>query len=137
METLAEQLIATYLTRGGKVFVCPSYSIKNDWSCPDFVALDFDKHEIIVVEVTTAYDIDALLAKVEDRDKQWFAPLRAQLNADHIAESWDTRFLGFVRRDRLDKALRTVSAHDVKFVAIEDTTFSWDYWKRREGGLPR
>ena len=65
MEAVAETLIGTYLTRGGRVFIVPQYSIppspdsKGEWSCPDFVALDFEREprEVVVVEVTTASNI--------------------------------------------------------------------------------
>ena len=51
MEALAEQIVATYLTRGGKVFIVPQYAIpaptgKGDWACPDIVALDFGAKEM-------------------------------------------------------------------------------------------
>jgi hypothetical protein len=141
MEALAEQVVGTYLTQGGKVFICPSYSIKyngNEWSCPDFVALDFDKQEVVVVEVTTASNVSSILSKIQDRDQQWLLKLREQLTADHIAEGWDTRVLCFVRRENLKKAEREFDGIEkVTFAAIEDATFSWDYWKERKGGLPR
>jgi hypothetical protein len=145
MEALAEQVIATFLTQGGKVFISPSYNIplapgskSSLWSCPDFVALDFDKHEVVVVEVTAASDAGSIIEKALDREKQWFLPLRTKLHADGIADGWRMRFLGFVRRANLDKAKKALApAPDVAFAAIEDATFSWDYWNQREGGLPR
>ena len=79
MEALAEQLIATYMTRGGKVFIAPHYSVPGDeehseWSCPDFVALSFEKAgepEVIIVEVTTAADPANLIRKLKQRENQW------------------------------------------------------------------
>lgn len=138
MEALAEQVVGTFLTQGGKVFIAPGYNLGNGWSCPDFVALDFGKREVVVVEVTTAYEISSLLDKVRKRDEQWFVRLRAQLDIDGVARGWEMRFLGFVRQDRLKKAESAFAGvPNVAFTAIEDATFSWKYWERREGGLPR
>ena len=100
METLAEQIIGAFLVQGGKVFISPGYNIGKSWSCPDFVALDFSTNEVVVIEVTTAYDIGSLIEKIKNREKQWFGPLRAQLDTDNIAKGWGMRFLGFVRLDR-------------------------------------
>lgn len=61
METLAEQVIGAYLVQGGKVFISPGYNIDDGRTCPDFVALDFDKREVVVVEVTTAYKLNSLI----------------------------------------------------------------------------
>ncbi len=138
MESLAEQVIGAYLVQGGEVFIAPSYNIGNGWSCPDFVALDFSKAEIVVVEVTTAYEIGALIEKVRKCEEQWFIPLRARFKEFKIAENWNMRFLGFVRRDRLEKAKSAfASAPKVTFAVIEDCAFSWENWERRKGGLPR
>jgi hypothetical protein len=144
MEALAEQVVATYLTRGGKVFIVPQYGIpapgsKGDWSCPDFVALDFGKREVVVVEVTSGADVGAITAKAKDRERQWFAPLRQKLEADGVVSGWEIRFLGFVRQQNLGKARAALIGHDrVAFAAIESATFSWDYWEDRiGGGLPR
>jgi hypothetical protein len=132
-----------YLTRDGKVFIVPNYSIrtpdsKGEWSCPDFVALDFGKHHVVVVEATTGTNADKVIANARDREKQWFEPLRAQLNKDNIADGWPIRFLGFVRRTNIEKARKALDgAADVTFVAVEDATFPWDYWEHREKGLPR
>jgi hypothetical protein len=144
MEALAEQVIATYLTRGGKVFIIPQYGIpapgsKGDWSCPDFVALDFEKREVVVVEVATGADLGPITTKAKDREKQWFAPLRQKLETDGVVSGWEIRFLGFVRQQNLEKARAALAGHDrVAFAAIESATFSWNYWEARiGGGLPR
>ncbi len=38
-----EQMVMGYLTRSGNVFVCPLYSIEQDWSCPDSALLIFHR----------------------------------------------------------------------------------------------
>ena len=144
LEALAEQVVATFLTRGGKVFIVPQYGIpspgsKGDWSCPDFVALDFEKREVVVVEVVSGADIGPITTKAKDREKQWFGPLRQKLEADGVVSGWDIRFLGFVRQQNLETARAASVGQDrVAFAAIERATFSWDYWEDRiGGGLPR
>ena len=53
-------------------------------------------------------------------------------------ETWPMRFLGFVRKHKLEKAKARLAGHaDVTFFAIEDVTFPWEYWEDRQGGLPR
>ena len=89
MEALAEQVIATYLTRGGKVFIVPQYGTpapgsEGDWSCPDFVALDFGKREVVVVEITSGADLGSITTKAKDRERQWFARLRQKLENDGV-----------------------------------------------------
>lgn len=144
MESLAEHLVATYLTQGGKVFIAPQYSIPGpggggEWSCPDFVALDFEKREVVVVEITVAANVGPIIEKINDRQKRWFEPLRQKLESDKIVDgTWEMRLLCFVRRSQLQKAKASFSAQTgVAFFAIEDATFGWDYWTVRQNGLPR
>jgi hypothetical protein len=144
MDALAEQLIAIYLTRGGRVFIIPQYAIpapgsNSDWACPDFVALDFDKREVVVVEVTSGTDPATIIGNARDRDARWFYPLRAKMTAEKVIDdSWDMRFLGFVRKQNLARARKALAGHEkVAFTAIEDATFAWDYWEDRKEGLPR
>lgn len=63
-----EQMVMGYLTRSGNVFVCPLYSIEQDWSCPDFVALYFSQKMFWVVEVSAARDIAVPAGKIIDRN---------------------------------------------------------------------
>lgn len=146
MESLAEQIVATYLTRGGKDFIAPQYSIpalggKVDWACPDFVALDFGVGEVVVVEVATGSRFAGLLGRVAERKARWFDPIQAKLTGDGLAEQarWPIRFLGFVRRDCLADLSRSFTGEqEVAFAAIEDATFPWSYWNDRAvRGLPR
>ena len=145
MEVLAEQIVATYLTRGGKVFIVPQYSIpsengQGDWACPDLLALDFEKKEVIVIEVATGSRFKNLIDRIAERETRWFKPIQAKLAEDGLKEQseWPIRFLGFVRKESLPLALRPfVDQKDVSFMAIEEATFPWTYWNERmERGLP-
>jgi len=66
MDAPIEPLIELFLTRGGNVFVASQDDIPYDaentdgGTCPDFVALDFSKNEIVVVEVSGGSDVRGL-----------------------------------------------------------------------------
>jgi hypothetical protein len=90
---LYEEAVMWYVASGGQRFICPQFSIPNDsggeWSCPDFVALDFQAKSIYVVEVTTDSTGDNLVKKVRNRESQWFSKLKAYLSMqDPSFVSW-------------------------------------------------
>lgn len=124
-----ESLVMNYLTAQG-LFLSPQFSVRDgdgEWSCPDFVALDFRVHEIQVVEVTTAYKVAGLVKKIQNREEQWFRRLRPQLVALGIPVSgWRNVVRIFVRRDRCDYMnSKFASAADVKVEVLEDIAFAW------------
>ncbi|MBI4610977.1 MAG: hypothetical protein HY726_18450 [Candidatus Rokubacteria bacterium] len=100
-----EELVLQYLTKDGHVFVSPQYSIRGDtgteWSCPDYVALNFRARSVSVVEVSSARKPSTLQERVRTRDHQWLDRLRGQLTANGVVdESWKEYFVDvFVRRD--------------------------------------
>jgi hypothetical protein len=142
-----EHEIATYLTLDGHVFLAPQYNVAYDrelnegGSCPDFVALDLKAREVIIVEVSSASNMLPLIKRIEEREQQWYNPIRRKMKEVGVVDdSWKpTRFLGFVRRSNLSFARKTFeAAGDVAFWAIEDANFLWDYWdSRMKNGLPR
>jgi hypothetical protein len=140
-----ESDIEEYVTKDGKVFLAPQYSIAFDdapnkeVACPDFVALDLGHKQIVVIEVTAAANVSALLTKVRTRETRWYNPIRQKmLSLGVIGASWPIRFLGFVREPELLRAKNQfASDRDVTFVAIEDATFNWRYTDERiKNGLP-
>jgi hypothetical protein len=144
MDAQIESLIELYLTRGGRIFVSPQYDVAYDTttreggSCPDIVALDIVEKEVVVVEVSSAWDLGPLYQKVEDRNTRWFNPIVRRLQSDKIIDpTWKRpRFMGFVRKDRLEASKRKFQGQDdVCFVAIEDAAFSFAYWTDRAEGL--
>jgi hypothetical protein len=68
IERVYEELVAEFFTRDPYVFINEQYSIKDsagrEWSCPDFVALNFRDRIVSVVEVNTAYKAEGLLEMV-------------------------------------------------------------------------
>ena len=62
-----ESLIQDFLTLGGSVFVSPQFNVAWDkeaahgGASPDFVALDFVKKHVVIVEMTTAYSLERFL----------------------------------------------------------------------------
>ncbi len=140
-----EQDIATFLTIDGKVFLAPQYNIAFDkemnegGTCPDFVALDFQRRHVVIVEVTLAASLKPLIDRVTARETRWFNPVRRVLEASSVInETWSMRFLGFVRQDNVTLAKRHFEAEkNVTFFPIEEATFSWRYWdSRMQNGLP-
>jgi len=132
-----ESLVMNYLATQG-LFLSPQFSVCNGsgvWSCPDFIALDFQSREIQVVEVTTAYNIADLIKKIQNREEQWFKRLKPQLVAKGIpVENWQNVVRAFVSRDRYnDIQSRFESTPDVRVEVIEDIAFPWkwpwDQWK--------
>ena len=140
-----ESAIAEFLTADGRVFIAPQFEIAFDrehqdgGACPDFVALDFRNRQIVIVEVSSAWNLDALMARIRNRQQQWYGPIRRRLlDLAPIDQSWPIRFLGFVREERLGYAKRAfIRETDVAFFSIENASFPWVYWQNRlKDGLP-
>lgn len=134
----AEAAVAEFLTRNGLAFICPQfdfpYKAEQGGSAPDFVAIDLVNRDVAVVEVTTSADINGLLARVEDRNRRWYGPLREQ------AKSWkgfcqnqqvEPRFIGFIRQCHIKSAYAKCGDTDVTFVPLELVYTPWHYWKIR------
>lgn len=145
MDAQLESLVELYITRGGKVFVSPQYDIaydkeaKEGGACPDIVALDMEKREVVIVEVTGAANIGRICERVRERNARWFSPIRRRLEADRVIDAtWEIRFLGFVREAVAEKANDAFADDaDVWFFPLEKAAFPFAYWTEREKGLPR
>lgn len=133
---LYEHLVLQYLTRDAHVFVSPQYSIRGDtgseWSCPDFVALNFRDRVVSVVEVSSASDPQSLRERVARRDVQWVERLREQLERNRVVDaSWNQyRVEVFIRREAERKFRSAIgSANDVVIHILEDLGAPWT-WTR-------
>jgi Holliday junction resolvase-like predicted endonuclease len=129
LEGLYEVFVLNFLTRDGKTFAAPQYDIDNGYSCPDFVALRPSEKKVIVVEVSTAYDLTRLADKLRNKNAHWFERLTKLLVERRVVDaSWDYEIMVFVRRNRINW-LREKLGEDVANVrvcAIEDTVSTWD-----------
>lgn len=109
-------------------------------ACPDFVALDLQRREVVVVEITSASNVQPILNRVAERQARWFSPiLRHLTKLGILGEGWQRpRFLGFIRYQNYELAKRRSAAmDDVAFYPIEAATFAWEYWDdRMRDGLP-
>lgn len=140
-----EDAIAKYLSCNGRAFICPQYTIAWDpvhqdgGSCPDFVALDFQNRDAVVVEVTTSASINSLLERLVERDTRWLVPLRRRLIEEKVIDNeWPSaRVIAFIRAELIDGARKRFSDTSVTFVSIEDAIVPWKYWDDRQRGLPR
>ena len=55
--------------------------------------------------------------------------MRRLLNDCVVTADWDIRFLGFVRRDNVERARTRFAGQDrVCFHALEEAAFSFAYW---------
>jgi hypothetical protein len=141
-----ESAIELYLTISGDVFIAPQYNIAfkkkygDGGACPDFVALDLKRKHVVIVEVSSAMNLNGLFERVRKRSTRWYDPVRRKLQNDLriIDEKWKERFLGFVRSERVSYAKSKFSNDsDVQFFAIEKASIPWAYWDDRiKDGLP-
>jgi hypothetical protein len=131
-----ESMVMRHLTHDPNVFVRWQHSIKGadgkqEWSCPDFVAIDMRNHKIIVVEVSSAWDINGLIDKVNKCEEQWFTPLMRQLkDALPGDQPWNSEVRIYARSDSLKQfghKLHRNPAVQVKTVSLEDEhiAFPW------------
>jgi hypothetical protein len=122
-----ETLVMQYVTRRPHVFISPQYSIDDEWSCPDFVALDFKAKVFSVVEVSSAYRPAMLINKVREREKQWLERLRSQLERNGVVDSsWRARVEVFIRHDARLEFDRKVGTHENVVVrSLEDIGYPW------------
>lgn len=131
---LFEEFVLAYLTKDKHVFVNPQYSIRDEvsggeWSCPDFLVLNFKDKKVSVVEVSTGYDLKNLVEKVNNREIHWFNKLKKQLVRSGVIDNeshWDFAIQVFIRKER-DKFFRqTIHSHDrVEVMSLEDLGFPW------------
>lgn len=134
----AEAAVAEFLTRNGLAFICPQfdfpYAANQGGSAPDFVAVDLENRDMAVVEVTTAANINGLLARVRERKTRWYDPLREQRNLwEGLCNDWqvEPRFIGFIRRCHIKSAYNELACPDVTFVPLELVYAPWHYWEIR------
>jgi len=137
---LFEESVLAYIAGLAERFVRPQFSLDYEGvargSYPDFVALDYKDHVAYLVEVSAAYKIGPLIARVRDRERRWYKPLRSRLDAlDASFHSWSLRTTVFIRSDRKGAARKALSnAEDVTVIALDDIMRSWKWnW---EGQIP-
>jgi hypothetical protein len=127
-----EEAVMEYLTHDGDVFVCPQY--RANGANPDFVALNFTKHQIEVVEVNGGQEPQQSLApKVNDR--KWVNNLVAQLREKKVIDgSWKRILRVFIIKAKKEQfCKKIVSPHDVLVETIDDVfACLLDWQKRRE-----
>ena len=144
MEVLREFDVQRFLTLGGQVFLSSQFDAVwnvehgDGGSSPDIVALDFGMKEIVIVEVTTASSISNLLAKVEDRQTRWYAPIRRSFGKmQYFPQDWTMRFLGFVRKNAVEGATRRFSGQDdVAFLLAGKRYLRLGFLARTRGRWP-
>lgn len=134
---LLEELVMQYLAKDPLVFLNPQYSIKDEkgkeWSCPDFVTIDFRQRIVSVIEVSARANAADLMSRLHERDERWLKKLRAQLDpflatASGTAASWRYRVEVFVRNDvskKLEQEFRGNA--EVLVHSLEKTGLPWQW----------
>jgi len=132
--TIYESIVMARLLSKPHIFIRPQYSIRDnngqEWSCPDFIALNFIDKSIYVVEVTTAYSPVSLKGKIVDRENQWNMKLKEQLLNDNIIdEKWVKIFiLAFVRESAMKVFIEEFrNSPDVKIFSLEGLGSPWNW----------
>jgi hypothetical protein len=135
---LFEEVVLVYLTKFKGYFVSPQYSITYEegdkfyeWSCPDFVALDFEKKSVIVAEVSVGWNISKLIDNVNNKDNTWFEKLKLQLKENKVIDdSWNFAVYGFIRNDRTDYFKEKFKGQkDVHCISIDEVMETITYGK--------
>src|SRR2546426_1159097 len=128
-----EELTQMHLTVTEGCFVLPQAPLrqtldgKDVWvAYPDFVALDFKKKRILVVEVTKGWHVSLapkLIPEHRDRAEQL---IRQEL-LNKLLDDWPIAWRFFVRRARMKQLQATVALRqyveqggDVQVIALED-----------------
>ena len=141
MESIYEGIVLGYLTRCGNRFCCPQYGIKTesgkeDWRCPNFVVLDFETKQVILAEVTTAWNIKSMGDKAIQLHDQGIAKLQQQLTGKVVSacpdlSSWPVKIQLFVREDRKDELAKAlegrVDKRDFEIITLEEAFRRWKW----------
>jgi hypothetical protein len=129
-----EELAMGHLTHNGTVFVCPQFQIQtikgSVWSVPDFIALDFGKRTVLIVEVSAAGWPRGLFDRVKKRDYQWLEKLKEQLRQTGIIDgSWSNfRVVLYVRESAAEKFRQEFKAtQEVEIRKLEEIAFPWNW----------
>jgi len=131
-----EEAVMRYLTSGGTRFVSPQFSITKDycveWSCPDFVVIDFFDSTVYVAEVTSASNINDLEKKILNKDEQWIKPLKLNMEKrSEIFKGWNYWVVVFIRKENIKKlrnVIKDISKVTIK--SLDDIMYPWKWkWK--------
>ncbi|MBV5347502.1 hypothetical protein [Lamprocystis purpurea] len=128
-----EEAVMHYLTANRATFVVHQCSIVDDnggeFACPDFVAIRPLDQLVCVVEVSTAWDLAALVPRINNRQVQWWNFLIPHLQQQHvIAHDWQKRVAVFVRQNRvawLQDAIE--NPPDVSVIPLEPVLAAWNW----------
>lgn len=131
---LYEHIVMAHLTKDRFVFVSPQYSIQSEdseWSCPDFVALDFRNRCVAIVEVSTAWNTTSLREKTKNREDQWIDKLRCQLLHEKVIdEQWTFEVRVYVRKHAIP-SFESIppTGTPIRVIDLDSIGAPWD-WSR-------
>lgn len=138
-EAIWEEIVQTYLTTNRSVLVSRQWEVKgaDNWEiCPDLLAVDFGAREVWFVEVTSAWDVNAIADKAKVFEVDVVPRMKSQLAELGIlpdASHWKLGMWAFVRKERSEALMNTLGQH-VKLYKVETldrVAFPWEYWAPR------
>lgn len=133
---MLEERVMDWLVQNQGAFVAPQYHLyggasadRKPWAVPDFVALDFKKKVVFVVEVSAADQTGGLLENVRNREDRWFQKLRAQLQTAEISDDiWQFKVLLFLRKKEAETfRKRFADVGDVIIRSLEEIANYWEW----------
>jgi len=121
-----EEIVMMAITRGKNLFVCPQVNL-NNWSCPDFIGLDIKIPKIVVIEISSAINIDDLIKKVNDRENQWYKEIRKDIKNNEFIKNLDIETHIYIRGEIKGKAELKINEprKDVFVYKLEDYLKLW------------
>ena len=126
--------VQRFLTCNGTTFVSSQYDLPfnkdlaSGGSRPDFVAIRPSKKEVLIVEVTTAWDIKPLASKVAIGEAQWIRALRHTLSSsDTIDSDWHFKILVFLRANRIKPFLKATG--EIDGLHVWPLEYVLEHWK--------
>lgn len=128
---LYEEAVLSYITASHTRFVCPQFDIPwgnaSGGSCPDFLALDFKKKTIYVIEVSSAATTVRLHERSKERETRWYEPIRQHFKdiAPDFSD-WRYRVTLFVRGEVVENMRSKIADwDDVAVRSLDDVVFGW------------
>jgi hypothetical protein len=94
------------------------YKDGNGGTKPDMVVFDVRDKSIIIVEVSSAWDISSLLNNLLERYTRWYNPIKNIYN-EHIDETKISCTL-FLRKNVIAKAKAFLITHNIEDVQLQD-----------------
>jgi hypothetical protein len=136
-EHIWEEIVQSYLTTNRAVLVSRQYPISDEWEMySDLLAVDFQGHQVWVVEVTGGANLTKIIVKAKQFKTEIEPRLRQRLMTFGIItaqQNWEFGFWGFVREEMKGKLLAAIQLYVplAKVDSLQYVSCPWLYWDAR------